>query len=452
MIPYVNAPIAFLRFRENQLMFTITQSGKNELWLFDLTVKQLKKISSSNTGSYGGDIIDQQVIYSRPTAEGDQLFVGDMSKINFTSEHFQPVSNVYPVKYNETNVFTQVSDSNYKVNDYRSSSGLINIHSWRPYYEQPNWSFDLYSQNILNTLQSSFQYVYNENEQSHQLGAYATYGQWFPWIVGGTNYTMNRNYKDSISMLTWNEWNGNIGWRIPLSKNSGRFFRSLDLSNTFNQVYYHYDALSKPLTKNKYVPYLHFQLIASVLSQQAKQQINPRFGWTFNIQHRTSVGKLEAHQTFIGSRVYLPGVKRTHSLSISAAYQQRDTLRQYVYSNNLAMARGYEAFNYPKMWRMSFNYHFPLMYPDFGIANVVYFSRMRANVFYDDMHLKSIRTGKVMQLRSTGIEIHVDTKWWNQQPVSFGVRYSRLLDPKKFNNPPNVNHWELIMPVNLFPN
>jgi hypothetical protein len=143
---------------------------------------------------------------------------------------------------------------------------------------------------------------------------------------------------------------------------------------------------------------------------------------------------------------------RTHSLSISAAYQQRDTLRQYVYTNNLAMARGYESFNYPKMWRVSFNYHFPIVYPDFGVANTVYFRRIRGNIFYDDLHLKSLRTGKMIQLRSTGVEIHFDTKWWNQQPVSFGVRYSRLLDTKKFNNPPNANHWEFIMPVNLIPN
>lgn len=452
LFPFVNAPIAFLKYRNQQLIFTITQTGKNEIWLYDLILKQLKKLSSTNTGSYGGDLIDQQLIYSKPTSEGDQLVTGDISNLKFSTDSFLPVENVYQVKYSVENISNKVFDSSYRISNYKETASLINIHSWRPYYEQPNWSFTMYSQNILNTLETNFQYVFNENESSHQLGAYATYGALFPWIVGGTNYTFNRNFTDSVTHLKWNEWNGNLGLRVPLSRNTGRFFRTLDVSTTFNNVLYQYDTKSIPSKKDKYVPYLHMQLFTSVLSQQAKQQINPRFGWTFNIQHRMAVGNIDAHQTFLGSRVYLPGIMRTHSLSVSAAYQQRDTLRQYVYVNNLAMARGYESFNYPKMWRMSFNYHFPIVYPDFGIANIIYFRRIRANMFYDDLYLKSLRTGKTIQLRSTGVEIHFDTKWWNQQPVSFGVRYSRLLDTKKFSNPPNVNHWELIMPVNLIPN
>jgi len=452
LFPFVNAPIAFLKYRDQQLIFTITQSGKNEIWLYDLVQNQLNKLSSSNTGSYGGDLVDQKLIYSRPTAEGDQLFIGDISNLKYSSDPFSPVQTVYQVKFSGEEISNKLFDSAYTISNYKGTESLINIHSWRPYYEQPNWSFTMYSQNILNTLETNVQYVFNENESSHQFGAYATYGAWFPWIVGGTNYTFNRNFTDSISHLKWNEWNGNLGLRVPLSRNTGRFFRTLDVSSTFNNVFYQYNVKSIPSKKDKYVPYLHMQLFASILSQQAKQQINPRFGWTFNIQHRTSIGNIDAHQTFLGSRVYLPGFMRTHSLSISAAYQQRDTLRQYVYTNNLAMARGYESFNYPKMWRVSFNYHFPIVYPDFGVANIVYFRRIRGNIFYDDLHLKSLRTGKIIQLRSTGVEIHFDTKWWNQQPVSFGVRYSRLLDTKKFNNPPNANHWEFIMPVNLIQN
>jgi hypothetical protein len=43
-----------------------------------------------------------------------------------------------------------------------------------------------------------------------------------------------------------------------------------------------------------------------------------------------------------------------------------------------------------------------------------------------------------------------DTRWWNQLPVSFGVRYSYLLDakPAGIRNP---NVFEFIMPVNLIP-
>jgi len=454
LFPFVQAPIAFLRIAKNQLLFTVTQSGKNEMWKYHLSEKSFSLLSSSNTGSYVGDIDEAngKIIYSRPTAEGDQLFTGRIPSEKTTVNTLKPLSLVYPIQPESERGIKKVGDSVYEVSSYSASTKLINIHSWRPYYENPNWSFTLYGQNVLNTFQSSYQYQFNQNEHSHQFGAYGTYGALYPWVVGGTNYTFNRNFKDSTRDIKWNEWNGNLGLRIPLSNNGGRFFRSLDLSSTLNNVVYNYDAASKPATKDKFISYLHLQLVASMLSQQATQQINPRFGWVINLQHRTSVGKTEATQSYGGARIYLPGLMRTHSFNISGAYQARDTLRQYVYSNNFAMARGYTGLNYPRMWRFSFNYHLPLMYPDLGIGNIVYFRRIRTNLFYDDMFLKSLRTGKTLELRSTGVELHFDTKWWNQQPVSFGIRYSRLLDTKKFINPPNVNQWEFIMPVNLIPN
>ena len=57
----------------------------------------------------------------------------------------------------------------------------------------------------------------------------------------------------------------------------------------------------------------------------------------------------------------------------------------------------------------------------------MYFLRVRANLFFDYSTVKSLRTGTETDLRSTGVEIYFDTRWWNQQFVSFGFRYSRLL-------------------------
>jgi hypothetical protein len=115
------------------------------------------------------------------------------------------------------------------------------------------------------------------------------------------------------------------------------------------------------------------------------------------------------------------------------------------------MARGYQAFNYPRMWRYSANYHLPLVYPDWGLGNIVYFQRVRSNLFYDDMSLKSLRLKRVFNLRSIGSEVFFDTKWWNQQAVTFGFRYSRLLDTGLFPTKPNPNRFEFIMPLNLLP-
>jgi hypothetical protein len=55
--------------------------------------------------------------------------------------------------------------------------------------------------------------------------------------------------------------------------------------------------------------------------------------------------------------------------------------------------------------------------------------------------------GVQSKYRSTGIEIYFDTKWWNQLSLSFGIRYSRLLDPDYEGRGPN--QWQLILPLNI---
>jgi hypothetical protein len=102
------------------------------------------------------------------------------------------------------------------------------------------------------------------------------------------------------------------------------------------------------------------------------------------------------------------------------------------------------------MYRLAGNYDMPLFYPDWGMGNMLYFLRIRANLFYDWTHVQDF-SGPGSQFladyRSLGTEIYFDTKWWNQLSISFGIRYSRLLDPDFAGRGPN--QWELILPLNL---
>jgi hypothetical protein len=103
------------------------------------------------------------------------------------------------------------------------------------------------------------------------------------------------------------------------------------------------------------------------------------------------------------------------------------------------------------MWRWSGNYNLPLAYPDFGLGSIVYLLRLRSNVFYDHSRMFSNNKKNTIDLRSAGTELFFDTKWWNALPVTFGVRYSYLLDSRLTGNrSPHV--FEFIIPVDLIPN
>jgi hypothetical protein len=102
------------------------------------------------------------------------------------------------------------------------------------------------------------------------------------------------------------------------------------------------------------------------------------------------------------------------------------------------------------VWRSSANYHLPLAYPDWGFGGIVYFLRIRANLFYDFTKVYSTTKTQTADLKSTGTELFFDTKLWNQLPVSFGLRYTYLLDAREFKL--NEHQFEFVLSTDLIPN
>jgi hypothetical protein len=102
------------------------------------------------------------------------------------------------------------------------------------------------------------------------------------------------------------------------------------------------------------------------------------------------------------------------------------------------------------MWRASVNYHFPIWHTDWGFANIAYLQRLRANFFYDFTKVFSRDKSQTRNQRTVGAEIYADTKWWNQHPLTFGFRISRLLDRDQFNGFKGMIY-EFILPVSIIP-
>ena len=136
------------------------------------------------------------------------------------------------------------------------------------------------------------------------------------------------------------------------------------------------DSIAGPLFN-----YMQFSLNWSSQTQKAVQHINPHFAQSLLLRYRTVINDYTAHQMLASASLYFPGIGVNHSLVLSGAFQLRDTADQYRFSNNFPFARGYNGADAPQMWKGSANYHFPLVYPDWGFAQLLYISRIRANLF-----------------------------------------------------------------------
>jgi hypothetical protein len=500
LLPFTDRPIAFLRVRGDFIVFTASYNRKDGIWAWNNATGELWEIGSGYTGRYMPelDTVRKDVFYTGFMTGGFML--GHMPMENARKLDLASWQSASPEMYAEkaldqenssriyerifsgpstnggpgstagpsaslgntmlahSTIGSSVPTRTFATEHYKSATRIFNFHSWRPWYEQPDWSITAFSENVLNTFRSEIYYNYNQNEGYHKFGFNGVLGRWYPWITGGASYTIDRFIADGpvgsdlTRTFNWNELNVQAGLRLPLNLSGGKHYRFLTLSGTFNnqQLYFKETSAGKP--DDQAYRYLQWNLQWSMQSQQARQHIFPRFAHTIGLQLRNGIGELDASQFLGTANLYLPGLHTNHNLVLGASYQARDTLGQYFYTNNFALSRGYPGLDYPLMARLSANYHFPLFYPDAGLGNVVYFLRVRANTWFDVTGLKSLRAGTTTMLRSTGVEIYFDTRWWNEQPISFGIRYSRLLDADEFQNPPGKNQWEIILPLNLIPN
>jgi hypothetical protein len=293
-------------------------------------------------------------------------------------------------------------------------------------------------------------YQYNDNDKTSAVGFSATYAALFPYISIGAEYTFDRNIPVGNRIRHWSQLDSRIGLIIPLNYTSGQTNKSFSLSsyyvfrNEFNKGFYK-DSLGATSFS-----YLQHSISWTQQVQRAVQHIYPRFAYSLAASQRHGVTSVSGYQFLTNGSLYIPGLLSTHNLVLTGSFQQRDTVAQIVFSNRFAYSRGYEGRYFARMWRLSANYHLPLLYPDWGFGHILYLQRIRANAFYDFTKVYSRDKKTTADQRSVGGEIFIDTKWWNQYPLTFGFRVSKLLDQDQFDGYKGMRY-EFVLPVNIIP-
>lgn len=443
------------------IYFTASYSGNDDVFALRLNDKKIFKITNGPLGNYFVNAGNNKITWSAFTAEGYQLQQIEEKEIQLTPVNEIAVEKIaarFPVSHTDELpdiLLNTIVQRNFSVKKYSKGTKLLNFHSWRPYYEDPIFTFSLYGENILNTLQTELYYLYNQNEKTNAVGFSAVYGAWFPYLSAGTQLTFNR--QDSVTNLLrqWNQLDTRVGINVPLNFTSGLTYKSLNIgTNYFLRNEFNTGANKNLIGTNNFT-YLHHFISWNQQVQRAVQHIYPRFANTFSINHRYAVTELEGYQFIASAALYLPGLLSNHNLVLTGSFQQRDTSFA-LFSSSLANARGYEDYYRTtagsRMWRLSANYHLPLLLPDWGFGNILYLQRIRANLFYDLQRLYSNNKNNTADFHSTGAELYVDTKWWNQYELTFGIRISHLLDDDpRGGNARGSNLFEFILPVSIFP-
>lgn len=442
--------------KEGIVYFTASFDGNDDIFALRLNERKIYKITNGQLGKYFVNGGAGKLTWSAFTAEGYQLKQIDAKEESWTeialasTEILNQKISVNDAAGVGDILLNKVQQRNFTARQYKKGTRLLNFHSWRPYYSDPIFAYSIYSQNVLNTLETELYYQYNQNDKTSAVGLNAVYGAWFPYLNLGTEYTFSRETPVGNRLRVWDQLDSRIGLSIPLNYTSGQTYKNFNLAsyyvlrNEFNKGFYK-DSLG-----NTSFGYLLHSFSWTQQVQRAVQHIYPRFAYSLSASHRHVIDKYEGYQFIGNGSLYIPGILSTHNLVLTGSIQQRDTLAQVVFSNRFGYSRGYEGRYFSRMWRLSSNYHLPLLYPDWGIGNILYLQRIRANAFFDFTKVYSRDKSITRDQRSIGGEIFVDTKWWNQYQLTFGFRVSRLLDQDQFNGFKGTV-FEFVLPVSIIP-
>ena len=455
MVEWSMDPIGFVSVNDQDIYFTRTYQGADHGFRYH-EGKVYMLDTDAGGGNYQLSGSFGKMTWNSFSSAGYRLQVSELNKsfktepVRFPQTDTAEKHEVYSLDNPPFRISYPIPDSAFPVTRYPSLTHPFNFHSWRPYFNDPDYTLSLLGQNVLNTVQSEIFIGYNSDEQYKKAGMDFTYGGLFPFLNAGLEYRIDRSGYLGTQKLYWNELLPYIGISVPLNFSRGRWLTGLEGGSNLTWHKEYFQGVYKDSISNTAYTSIDPQILFTHQLQAARMQIYPSFAQTLSILYNRAVSNVTGNQFLASANLFFPGLTSTNSLFLKGSFQQRDSLNQVRFSNSFPFARGYSAENFYQMFGFGINYNLPLAYPDWGFANMVYFLRVRANLFYDDTFVPYYATngpGVQTQYRSAGIEIYLDTKWWNELPLSLGIRYSRLLDADYAGRGPN--QWELILPLNI---
>lgn len=290
----------------------------------------------------------------------------------------------------------KVPERKYDTKSYKRISHCFNIHSWAPFYFDPDDfmelqpkiypGFIIFSQNKLSTITSSFSYYYKNN--THYIEPKIKIESFYPvfeissqWANKPGAYQLPDSIDHPAEMQPF--FSFLINTYFPLDFSRSKYSRLLrpEVSYRYLNVYNYSNGgfhLGSDL--------LGIRLYGYNLLKQSYRDIQPRFGQTvyFSLYYPVKAHDMFSKVQAIGLNQYLPGLLRHHSIRINLGYEIFEKGKEHLLNNQISLPRGYNSdFIYFENLRGSFEYSFPFLYPDWSIGPFTYIKRFHATVFVD---------------------------------------------------------------------
>jgi hypothetical protein len=425
------------------ILFSSALHGIANIYALDTASRQVYQVTGSRFAATGVSVSEKKgILFTEYTAGGTAVCKMTLNR----NRRILPDSvNDHSLKLHETiarqegiNVQDQLlkqPDTIHPSSGYPKILHLFNFHSWAPLsFSAGNTDFSpgvmALSQNLLSTMFLQAGWAYDLNEQTGKWYMGLSYQGLYPVIDFSADYGKRagkaryHNFGKTLR-FEWRETNLKLHLRIPWNFSRGRWVRTIEPKAGITMIGVEHLSNTPESFVSGWITSLDYRLAASQYQRRSTRDLATRFGQSLEVNYRhspfshNSLGSIIA----VAGKAWFPSLFRHHSLNFYAGYQQYtsgDPI-SYTYSSMIRIPRGYEGIFYEQMVSVQGNYAFPVCYPDWSLWSVVYFKRLKINLFYD--FTRGIDPGVSDDYSSTGAELMVDLHLLRfLAPVEFGVR------------------------------
>ena len=385
--------------RNDSLFFISSCSGTDNIYLMRRDGSHVA-LTDSRFGAGDFSVKGSSILFVDYTSQGNNICITHLPEPGHEPAVIPDSSSYLINRFRSLpSERTSAGESNYIPEPYRKWNHLFRFHSWMPFYADIEQiqsdpasirpGITLMTQNDLSTLTSTFGYEYSDRR--HQ---FHTVIDWNGW------YLLNQVRLDygSVPFIEKPGTGGNVGdptvlkpgydfkyiLSLPLLFQNGRFSQYLFLSASStvqnNYIYIRerqvYDTRQTQMTGRIYF---------SNYGKSAIRDIYPRWAQVLDLSHSFYPFNKDIYGpvTTARSAFYFPGLFRNHGLKIRLEAEKQEPVK-FVLSNHTSFSRGFENIISEKIQFISADYFMPLFYPDFNISSLLYITRIRTDLFFDN--------------------------------------------------------------------
>ncbi len=404
LMPFSNSNYAHPVLSDSLLIYNNAINGVDNIFLLNLNSGKNYQVTNAKFGCFNGVFSknNKEIIFTDFTSLGHRIakIKLDFSKlieVENTSQKNVKIFGNWQLEEANKNFAKKISDVKHQAKKY-SKLNILNINSWGFVASSTGNSIALGidTQDLLSTITTSIGGTYNPTEQQTSYFAKISYEGFYPIIdlsfenEGRKTIIPKGSLKDQPEALidNWRQQSINLGVKIPFNFQRNKYTNKFTIGTNLD----HIEGQDYDL-KNRYTTQIaggSLQSITNYLTfsrniKTAKRDYSPRWAQNLLLYARNTPfsNDLQSKLFAIQSSLVFPGIGKHHNIRLRANYLENGIENSYFFSSPVAFPRGYNYSVFDKMQMASIDYRLPIADPDFAIGRLLYFQRIKGNIFAD---------------------------------------------------------------------